>query len=176
LGTTLDESARRAGHHLWAEARLFEALGGWVTSTADPDLKLMLDRHSKHCAWRAAQWEERLPVLADVDRGALRRPPSEAVARAVDRLAGLDSPVARLAGAYRVALPRLWAAYDRHRRAAGEVADGSTLRALAIVSADLGNDWREGELALQDLLADAAAVAEAARAVADLEELLAGTA
>ncbi len=174
MGTTLDESARRAGSHQWVEARLYEILGGWVVTTREPEIRLLLDRHSRHCAWRAAQWWERLPVLADVDREQLCVPPADRVARALGHLAGLDGTAARLAGAYRVALPRLWSAYHRHGREADPVADGSTLRTLGFVAPDVAADWREGERHLQELLTDAALIGPAAGAVTVLEEILAG--
>ena len=94
------------------EGRLFEILGGWVASTDDVDAKLLLDRHSQHHAWRADQWWDRLPVLADVDRPALVAAPSPGIGAVAEALAALAGDVPRLAGAYRVALPRLVAAYQ----------------------------------------------------------------
>jgi hypothetical protein len=174
LTTNLDESAGRAGAHQWAESRLFEILGGWVATTPELEIRLLLDRHSHHCAWRAAQWWDRLPVLAGVDRSSLCAPPPGPAAPAAEHLAGVEGTVGRLAAAYRVALPRLWVAYDRHGAAAGEVADSSTGRTLGIVSRDLAADWREGEARLQSLLADGGSVRAAAAAVSSLEGLLAG--
>ena len=147
-------------------------LGGWVTGTEDTDVRLMFDRHSRHSAWRAAQWWDRLPVLADVERAALCLPPSDAFAEVFDHLAALPNAVARLAGGYRVALPRLWARYEYHRKAAGETSDSSTLRALQIVSPDLAADWHEGEQLLQELLTEDVRVGEAGGVVAALEGLL----
>ena len=69
----------------------------------------------------------RLVVAADG-----RRPPAAAAA-----LAGLDSTVARLAGAYRVALPRLFAAYHRHRLQADPTSDGSAIRTLDLLVPDV---------------------------------------
>jgi hypothetical protein len=170
--TSLATSARLAGAHRWAEARLFEILGGWVPSTADAEVKLLFDRHSQHHAWRAAQWLDRLPVLADMDREALSAPAAGAAA-AFERLASFDTPVARMAGAYRVTLPRLWAAYERHRAQASTVADSATLRTLAVVSDDLASDWHEGEAALQNLICEASAARQAAEATLAVEEMLA---
>jgi hypothetical protein len=164
---SLDGSARCAGAHVWAERRLFEVLGAWVADTPETEVRLMLDRHSHHAAWRADQWWDRLPVLADVDRDGLCRPGSAEVAAAADRLARLEGTAARLAGAYRFALPRMSAAYDRDGRRASPVADGSVLRTLGIVGPDLAADWREGEAALQAALAAAPDAAGSVRAAAD---------
>jgi hypothetical protein len=173
LATTLEESARRAGAHQWAESRLFEILGGWVASTPEPGIRVMLDRHSRHCAWRAAQWWDRLPVLAEVDRAALCAEPPGPQGWAA-RLADLEGTPARLAGAYRVALPRLWVAYDRHDKEADDVSDASTRRTLEIVAPDVAADWREGEAALQEILATRADVDAASAAAKALEEMLLG--
>jgi hypothetical protein len=173
--TSLDESARRAGGHHWVESRLFEVLGGWVASTPEPDIRVLLDRHSHHCAWRAGQWWDRLPVLADVDRDTLSAPPTERAAAVLGELAGTESTAARLAGAYRFGLPRLWTSYHRHRLLLGPdggVADGSTLRTLEMVETDVAGDWHEGEAAIQALLADPASIRRAAEALTAMESLL----
>lgn len=172
MSTSLEESARLAGAHRWAESRLFEILGGWVASTDELDARLMLDRHSHHCAWRAGQWWDRLPILADVDRSALCVAPGEMAERAADHLARVEGTVARLAVVYRSALPRLWSAYERHRSQAGPVADGSALRTLGMVLPDVAADWREGEMLLQQMLEGPEDVGEVARAVAAYEEIL----
>jgi hypothetical protein len=174
---TLEESARRAGIHHWAESRLFELLGAWVPGLADPELRLMLDRHSHHAAWRAREWWDRMPVLADVDRVALSGPPSAPAGATLELLAAVDGEAARLAAAYRFALPRLWASYDRYRNrltAEGGVSDSSSLRTVGLVATDLAADWQEGEAALQEVLRSAHRIREAADAVAALEELLTG--
>ena len=151
---------------------MFEILGSWVTSTPQLEVKLMLDRHSRHHAWRAAQWWDRLPVLADVDRDLLVREagavPWDASLEAVAAAAGT---VSRLSAAYRVALPRLCSAYTLHRLAASEVSDGSTLRTLGIVGPDAAADWAEGELSLQSLLSDRSSVDEAAATAREVEVL-----
>lgn len=151
---------------------MFEILGGWVASTDDATVKLMFDRHSQHHAWRSTQWWERLPVLADVDRDALVRAPSQETDKCIQAVAESTGTVARLAAAYRFALPRMFAAYHRSRGAASPLSDGSTLRALGLVGPDLASDWAEGEVALQALIRSDADAELAARTVARLEALL----
>jgi len=169
---TLDGAARLAGGHRWVEARLFEILGGWVASTPDVDAKLLFDRHSQHHAWRADQWWDRLPVLADVDREDFVVPPSPNVAAAAEDLAALDGVAARLAGAYRVALPRVAAAYHRHRRQANPASDSAAIRTLDLLLPDVARDWHEGEFLLQRLLVDDRTVDEVAGTVRSLERAI----
>jgi hypothetical protein len=168
----LEEAARRAGGHRWVEARLFEILGAWVPSTPDVDAKLLLDRHSQHHAWRAEQWWDRLPVLADVDRDGLVVAPSPQIAVFADALAALQGTVPRLAGAYRVALPRLAGAYQAHRFRANPASDQAAIRTLDLVFPDVVADWRDGEVLLQQLLTKEAEVSDAADTVRRLEWLL----
>ncbi len=154
------------------ERRLFEILGGWVATVADADAKLMLDRHSQHHAWRAAQWWDRLPVLADVDRDALVRPPSSGWEAALKELESFTSPVARLAGAYRGAFPRVASAYRAHRQEVSPLADAAVVRTLDHVGRDFSEDWGEGEAVTEALLLSPEDVDEAAATVARVERLL----
>ena len=43
---TVDESAKRVGHYKWIEMRLFEALGGWVATVPELDVKMRLGTHA----------------------------------------------------------------------------------------------------------------------------------
>ena len=153
---------------------MFEILGGWVASTEDVTLKLMFDRHSQHHAWRAAQWWDRLPVLAEVERDSLVVAPAPAVTKAMDAVDGCTTAVGRLAAAYRFALPRMFAAYQHHRASASPVSDASSLRTLGHVGPDLAADWGEGEVSLQRLIRSEASADEAAATLGRLEGLLAG--
>lgn len=170
----LEDAARLAGGHRWIESRLFEILGGWVASTDEVEAKLLFDRHSQHHAWRAAQWWDRLPVSSGLDRDAYMRPATPEVAAAADLLAGLTDTVARLSGTYRVALPRLAAAYQHHRSKASPQSDGASIRTLDLLRPDVLGDWFEGEVALQEILVDIGAVEAAAATVASLEGVLLG--
>jgi hypothetical protein len=168
----LDEAIRLIGGHLWAESRLFETLGGWVASTDEPEAKLLFDRHSQHHAWRAEQWWDRLPVLADVERERVIQAPAAGAAAGAAVLASLDGTTARLAGVYRVALPRLFAGYHRHRQRADPTGDASAIRTLDLLMPDVASDWRQGEVFLQVLLRDPTTVDQAAATVANLERIL----
>jgi hypothetical protein len=177
----LEETGRLVGSHRWWELAGFELLGGWARRVADPSAKVLLDRHGSHCAWRAAQWADRLPVLSGVDREALVRPGQNREAAAVDAMGSLggggdgeDPDVVFLAAAYRVVLARLAAAYQSHLEIASPVADASVRRTLLQASTDVASDWAEGEVRLQALLTGEEVVGIAAGCVAGLESILAG--
>jgi hypothetical protein len=40
----VEESARRIGNYKWAETKLFEALGGWIATVPELDVKMRLGR------------------------------------------------------------------------------------------------------------------------------------
>lgn len=174
---TLDEAGLTAGGHCWIERRLFELAGRLAVAEGAPELKLMADRHSQHHAWRAGQWWERLPVVADVERDALVAPPDPswaALTAALDEaVAGPPALVAAWVGLYRVAVPRLASRYRRHGAAASPLADGAVLRTLGLVGPDLAADWGEGEAALQQALDAGGVHAEAAAAYGRFEALVA---
>jgi hypothetical protein len=188
---SLHDAAGVLGGHVWTERRLFEVLGASAADLRVPAAKAMVDRHAAHAAWRAGQWWDRLPVLAVIDRDALILPPSPGIASVYDRLAGAGAgagageadgdgdedgaagdDAARLAGLYRVALPRLAVAYRVHAARTAEAADGAVRRTLERSGPDLEADRAEGEALLQSLLVDIAAVDAAATRVAALERLL----
>jgi hypothetical protein len=152
--------------------RLFEIMGSWVAGTEDLEVKLLFDRHSQHHAWRAGQWWDRLPVTAGVDRAALVVAPSPADVAAASALESMEGMVARLAGAYRVALPRLLGRYERHRALAGPAGDSAAIRTLDLLIPDVSADWREGEVLLQERITSVAEIQQAAEAVTGLERLL----
>ncbi|MGH9076615.1 MAG: hypothetical protein ACRDY0_04055 [Acidimicrobiales bacterium] len=175
---TLAGGGALAGGHCWSEQRLFQLLGAWVPQAPEADVKVVLDRHSAHCAWRAAQWRGRLPVMAGASPDELVVAPDRPWEELLATLGGDggtdEGTVGRLAGAYRVALPRLAGAYRRHRAATTEVADGATRRSLDMALTDLVADWVEGEVLLQHHLGGAGsrAVHAVAQRVAHLEALL----
>jgi hypothetical protein len=167
-------TAATLGRLVWCERRGFEILGGWAPAFTDPRLEAALDRHAAHHAWRADQLWDRLPVLAQVDRAALVGAPDGPVAAMAGVLARLDDPVGRLAGAYRVAQPRLASAYRGWLGGANPVSDGPAMRTVAMVLADLEADRAEGEDLLQVALTTSAAAYTAGFTVARLDAVLAG--
>ena len=168
----LHTSARRAGAARWLHARLFEILGGWVTTVAEPEAKIALATQSSHHGWHAGLWGERLPTLHGVDPATWVRPASAGVEEAVAALAAAPTTVERLAALHRCLLPRLAAAHADHLERASAVADAPTIRTLGLVLADLNHDQRAGERLLQRLLTDPADVRRAAGRQAELECIL----
>ena len=158
----LGMSAALVGGYLWIEQALYELLGSWVGATPLPAVQVFLDGQSARHAWHAQLFADRLPVLAGADPDGLTRPPVPA-GTVLAALAGHDTPgedgaagpqgvLPRLAGLYRVVLPRLVVTYGRHLAAASEATDGPLIRALRLVLADEVEDWHAGERLVQRLV------------------------
>lgn len=179
----LDVSAALVGEYRWIEATLYATLGAWVSDLPLAGVQVRLDAQSMRHAWHAELFADRLPVRAGADPDRLTRPspPAAALLAALD---GVEVPevgpgsswppadrvpaprpgaLPRLAGLYRVVLPRLVTTYSRHLRVAAPVADGPLRRALRLVLRDEVEDWLAGERLVQRLMQrphDVAAVHE----------------
>jgi hypothetical protein len=186
LPLPLARTAALVGEYRWIEHALYRLLGSWVTDMPLAAVQVHLDAQSMRHAWHAELWAERLPVRDGVDPDALTVP-SAASAALLRGLAGSDGDAARtgpagpagsdgagdplghlgalprLAGLYRVALPRLVTSYERHLRAVAPLTDAPVARALRLVLNDEVEDWRTGERLVQRLATrphDVAAVHE----------------
>lgn len=68
---TIDETAARLGALVAAERRLFEVLGGWVTTTPEPDAKVVFARLSRYHGEHAVTLAGLLPDTRDHDPDSL---------------------------------------------------------------------------------------------------------
>lgn len=146
----LESLGQLCGANAWAEEALFGLLGAWAAEGSPAMAAAMADRHSMHHAWRAQQWRERLPVLADLDPNSLVAD-GHGLGPAIETLVG-QSSLAQLVGVYRGLLPRLVALYRSQERLLVEPSDSSAIRTLQLVYPDLVRDWMEGESCLQELI------------------------
>jgi hypothetical protein len=167
---TLEETARRLGSCRWVELRLYEAMGGWVPTIPEPDLRLFVGSACGAHAWHAEQL-----ALAPGPWAAAPAPASPAVEALLQAAAAATSTLERLVGAFRVVVPRLVAAYTAHANHTSAASDPPLARALGRVLADELSAWREGEVIVQSLVADADAASRAAAHQGRLEALLAAS-
>lgn len=165
------------GRYRWVELRLFEVVGAWVPTVPEPEVKVQLASQSHKHAWHAEIWRERLPRLGDLDPGKLTVAANAGVGALLEALAEPQSPdesIEKLAGLYRVVIPRTVAAYTCHLRAANPVADGATIRWLRFVLQDVIDDWRDGEILLQSLIRGSEQAERAAAVGLRLDRLATG--
>lgn len=141
------DTARRLREWAWVERRLFEVVGAWAEDTPEPDVARWLATVAHHHAWRAGLWEERMPVLHDVEP---EGPPHGWVAL-LD--AGPATTVLRLDTLAEVALPAIIAEYEEALAGAAEPADGPLARGLRLALPDAIED-RQSALALLAVAAD----------------------
>jgi hypothetical protein len=171
----VEESARRIGNYKWAEMKLFEALGGWVATVPELDVKMRLGTHCYKHAWHAELWHKRLPELREMNPDRLTKPPNDAFVRFVDALTEPEAPeltIEKLVGVYRVLIPRFVAAYTFHLNATSRITDAPTIRSLQFVLQDEVEDWRDGEMMIQSLIGTPDELRRAATRQASLEALM----
>ncbi len=169
------ETARRVGHYKWTEMKLFEALGGWVATVPELDIKMRLGTHCYHHAWHAELWHKRLPELREMKPERLTVPANDAMERFIAAMTEPEAPeltIEKLVGVYRVLIPRFIAAYTYHMNNTSEITDAPTIRSLKHALDDEYADWVDGELMLQSLITTPAHVERAATHQAMLESIM----
>ena len=172
---TVDESARRIGNYKWIEMRLFEALGGWVATVPELDVKLRLGTHCYKHAWHAELFHKRLPELREMNPERLTLPGSDDVKVFMEAITEPEAPeltLEKLVGVYRVLIPRKIAAYTFHMNNTSTITDAPTIRFLKQALVDEFDDWRDGEMLIQSLMLEPSDAERAATHQAKLEALI----
>lgn len=172
---SVEETARRVGHYKWIEMRIFEMLGGWVAMCPELEVKMQVGSHCYNHAFHADLWHKRLPELGELKQDRLTVPPNDELVELLDTMAGgmtTELTIERLTGMYRVLLPALIGAYTYHLNNTSTVTDAPTMRALKMCLGDDTEEWRDGELLLQSLLQDDAAIDRSSVEQARLSKLL----
>jgi hypothetical protein len=141
----------------WLELRCFELLGGWVTTTPEPDVKLVFARQSHHHAWHAELFERVLPSANGFSADGLVTAPDDAWTALVDDLVALSATNDRLVGAYEVLMPAKLAEYERWLDVVDPVQDAPLRRWLGFVIVDEHADLAEGRALLDARGASSAA-------------------
>src|SRR6478752_4206348 len=169
------ETARRVGHYKWTEMKLFEALGGWIATVPELDVKMRLGTPCYHHAWHADLCHKRLPELREMNPDRLTQPPNAEVEAFVEAMTAPEAPdltIEKLVGVYRVLIPHKIAAYTYHLNNTSTITDAPTIRSLKLALNDEFEDWRDGEMLIQSLLESDDEVDRAARHQARLEKLM----
>ena len=172
---SVEETARRVGHYKWIEMRLFEALGGWVATVPELDVKMRLGTHTYHHAWHADLWNKRLPELREMNTERLTVPANEAMEEFVAAMTEPEAPdqtIEKLVGVYRVLIPHKIAAYTYHLNNTSTITDAPTIRSLKFILQDEFEDWRDGEMLIQSLIETEEEVQRAAAHQARLESIM----
>jgi hypothetical protein len=172
---TVEETGRRVGHYKWIEMRLFEALGGWVATVPELDVKMRLGTHCYKHAWHSELWHKRLPELREMNPDRLTQPANDGVVAFMGALTepeAADQTIEKLVGVYRVLIPHKIAAYTFHLNSTSTITDAPTIRSLKLILNDEFEDWRDGEMLIQSLLETEDEVRRAADHQAKLESLL----
>jgi hypothetical protein len=172
---SVEETARRAGHYKWTEMKLFEALGGWIATVPELDVKMRLGTHCYKHAWHAELWHKRLPELREMNPDRLTVPANDAMVRFIDAMTEPEAPeqtIEKLVGVYRVLIPHFISAYTYHMNNTSEITDMPTIRSIKFILQDEFEDWRDGEMLLQSLISSPEEADRAAAHQARLEKIM----
>jgi hypothetical protein len=155
--------------------RLFEALGGWVATVPELDVKMRLGTHTYKHAWHAELWHKRLPELREMNPERLTQPANDEVVAFFEAMTEPEGPgetIEKLVGVYRVLIPHKIAAYTYHLNNTSQITDAPTIRSLRHALDDEFEDWRDGEMLLQSLIETDEEVQRAAAHQSRLEAIL----
>ncbi len=172
---SVEETADRVGQYKWTEMRLFEALGGWVATVPELDIKMRLGTHCYHHAWHAELWHKRLPELREMNPERLTLPANDefvAFMDAVTEPGEHDQTIEKLVGVYRVLIPHKIATYTYHLNNTSTITDAPTIRSLQFAIADEVADFTDGTLMLTSLIDTPEEVERANAHQLKLEKLL----
>lgn len=165
---THEETVLRVGRYRWVEMKLFEALGGWVATVPELDVKVLLATHAHHHAFHAGLWHDLLPARSLTGPAA----GMDDLMAAMTEPRGPSQTIEKLVGVYRVLLPHTIAAYTYHLRTTSDVADQAAIRTIGMILRDELDDWREAEMHIQSLLTTGERVERAAACQVRLERLM----
>ena len=150
---SVEESVERIVNYRWAEQHLSAALGGWVATIPELDVKAMLGPHCYQHAWHADLWRQRLPELREANENRAE-PANDAFAEFMTELTSpedADATIEKLVGIYRVLVPHLLATYSFHQRVTSDIVDAPTVRILKFMIDDDVEQLICGEMMIQDL-------------------------
>lgn len=150
---TVEESVERIVNYKWAEQHISAAMGGWVATIPELDVKAMFGPHCYQHAWHADLWRTRLPELRESNEH--RAEPANAdFAEFMEELTSpddADATIEKLVGIYRVLVPHLLATYSFHQRVTSDIVDAPTVRLLKFMIDDDVEQLITGEMMIQDL-------------------------
>jgi hypothetical protein len=172
---TVEESVQRIVNYKWAEQQLSAALGGWVATIPELDVKSMLGPVCYQHAWHADLWRSRLPELRENDESRAE-PANEEFATFMAELTSpedADATIEKLTGIYRVLVPHLLATYSFHQRVTSDIVDAPTVRILKFMIDDDIEQVITGEMMIQDLARTAKLRTRAGKWQTHLDVLLA---
>jgi hypothetical protein len=131
--TSIDGLGAHLARFEWLESRLFEIAGAWVPTTLDPRLRRHFDALSQRHGWHATLLRDRRPF------GAITPPPACPLDEPLTVMGLLTEPGDRVA-ALSVTRSALVGAYRTFWRWLSADLDGTTVRLLDLVLADLAAD------------------------------------
>src|SRR5262249_4189321 len=104
----------------------------------------------------------------------LNLPPNDAFVTFMEAVREPEAPeltIEKLVGVYRVLIPRFIGVYTYHLNGTSRITDAPTIRSLTFILQDEFEDWRDGGMLLESLIAPPEKAERAAARFAELEKL-----
>lgn len=133
----------RLGGLRWVESELFAVSGRWVTSTVEPDVRVMWAVQSLHHGWHAEVLRDRLPELRHLDVDTLTTGPAGWGAT-LSAVAALTATPERLSGWFDLVVPALVSEYELLAEQLDDVATPGLRRWVDHVLLDERADLADG--------------------------------
>ena len=111
------------------------ALGGWVATVPELDIKLRLGTHCYHHAWHADLWHKRLPELREMNPERLTQPANDDLVAFVDAMTEPEAPETTIEKLVEFMLSEHLAAYF-FRRLGEQTEEPVLAELLARIAAD----------------------------------------
>ena len=159
IGFSVEDCVARLKRHHWAFRRLHEVFVKRLTSEPLYELKMMFSLHASYCAEHAAAWRKRVAEMREPPLG-LDTTPEPALDRFFDELVAAGTTAQLVSGLYRVALPALRDALERHRRETNRLVDHPSFRICRFALIEVEEMIAVGEKAVAALVGSEEAAAD----------------
>lgn len=146
-GLSVEASVRRLKRHHYAFKRLHEIFTSRLTTEPLYELKMAFSLHAHLCAEHVAALRQRVGEMREPPLG-LDVVPDSNLELFFDEIQNAPTPEGLLLGIYRVALPELKKALERHRSDTNPLADHPTLRVCRFALLELEDMMKFGKEAL----------------------------
>ncbi len=154
-GLSIEACVARLKRYHYAFLRLHEIFTARITAEPIYELKTAFSHHAYLCSEHVMALRTRVGEMREPPLG-LEEVPHPALQVFFDEILAAPTTAELLAGLYRVALPALDEALDRHQRDTNPLTDAPSLRVCRFARLEVGDMLAFGEQCLASLVDDAA--------------------
>jgi uncharacterized ferritin-like protein (DUF455 family) len=150
---TVQQNLELLGRYRYTEIQCMELMGSWVSTMADPEVKIGFGRHMFQDSVHADLLGKRIPELKGRSRHFHSIPPSDEFVRLLEELWKESDELLRMVGLYRVLKSELVSVYRRHIDRLELPADEPTGYILRLIADEEQDHIEWAEKVIERLLA-----------------------